>query len=723
MRQELLHLHEYELMRLGHRRSHRLRRASGNHLEHPQPLSAMQEVTKGQTVPPWHLPRPFAQTHIMTRNTNPNDSPAVPASVRAVDDQSRDIADFLREDAEHSAPNAVPHGFYGLVIGAVGVVYGDIGTSPIYAFREALRPVAGDGVDAPEVLGILSILIWTLILIVTVKYVFVLLRADNRGEGGILALYTLVRVAIGHRSLPVLLLAIAGAALFAGDAMITPAISVLSAVEGAGLILPQLAQWVVPATLIILVVLFMAQAKGTAKISALFGPVTVVWFLALAVLGALQIMGHPQVLFAFNPVWAVRFVLNHFEVAFVVMGAIFLAVTGAEALYADLGHFGRKPISAAWLLFVFPALVINYLGQGALVLQDPSALSEPFFHMAPDGLLPALVILATAATVIASQAVITGAYSMARGAIQLGLLPRLRIQHTSGDQSGQIYIGAVNWGLLIGVVMLVLSFKSSSALASAYGIAVTGTMVITTVLGLLYVVNAGLLRVWVAVALVAPIFVLESAFLAANLGKFHDGGYVPVLIATGVGMEMWAWWRGTQDLLARAQKDKIGLDGFVRSMAHSSVHVIPGTGFFLTPDADVVPSALLHNLKHNRVMHAQTVLLTVQTLRVPVADAQDRVSFERLSPQVSRLVLRFGFMETPNVSRALPQARRAGLKFDVMTSTFFLGRRRLVLIGPIGPGRLFDRIFAWLSRLAADPSEYYHLPRNRVVELGERMAI
>ncbi len=659
----------------------------------------------------------------MTAQLNANGSLAASEAVRPFDEAELDIADFLREEAAVPTQAGGRQGFAALFVGAVGVVYGDIGTSPIYAFREALRPVAGDGVSPAEVLGILSILIWTLILIVTVKYVFVLLRADNRGEGGILALYALVRLAIGHRSLPVLMLAIAGAALFAGDAMITPAISVLSAVEGTVLILPQAAQWVLPATLVILVVLFAVQAKGTATISALFGPVTLIWFLALAGLGIWHIAANPQVLAAFNPLWGARFLIAHPELAFVVMGAVFLAVTGAEALYADLGHFGRRPITAAWLALVFPALVVNYLGQGALVLADAGAGADPFFHMTSGGMLVALVVLATAATVIASQAVISGAFSMARGAIQLGLLPRLRIRHTSHGQSGQIYIGAVNWGLLLGVVWLVLSFRSSSGLASAYGIAVTGTMVITTLLALTYAVRSGRLALPLALLAVAPILGLELVFLAANLTKIAEGGYVPVLIAAGVAVVMWAWWRGTQGLLARALKDRLDLGAFVRAMTRSSVHVIPGTAFFLTPDRDAVPSALLHNLRHNRVMHEQTVLLTVETLRVPVANPDERVSLDWLSPDIARLTLRFGFMETPNVSRALAQARRAGLKFDVMTTTFFLGRRRLVVIGPLGFGRMLDRIFAFLSRLAADPSEYYHLPRNRVVELGERMAI
>ena len=655
-------------------------------------------------------------------------STAADESLSGFDEEALDIADYLKEEgAEHTADGPGAHvsksGFAAMFIGAVGVVYGDIGTSPIYAFREALKPVAADGVTAAEVLGLLSILIWTLFLIVTVKYVLVLLRADNRGEGGILSLYTLVRLAIGHRTVPVLILAIIGASLFAGDAMITPAISVLSAVEGVGLIVPALGQYVVPATLVILVVLFAVQSHGTAVMSVAFGPVTMVWFATLAGLGLWQIAAYPQILAAFNPVWAVELLLSEPGFAFIVMGAVFLAVTGAEALYADLGHFGRKPIVAAWFALVFPALVLNYLGQGALVLRDPAAIADPFYRMMPEAWLWVLVILATAATVIASQAVISGAFSMARGAAQLGLLPRLRIQHTSSGQSGQIYIGTVNWLLLIGVVWLVLGFQSSGALASAYGIAVTGTMVTTTVLWVLYVINTGKLSAPVAFLVATPVAVLELAFLAANLTKVMDGGYVPAIIAFIVGMIMWAWWRGTQELLAKAARSQVDLQGFVEAIERGSAHVVPGSAFFLTSDRAHVPLALLHNLKHNRIRHAQTVLLTVETLRVPVATASERVSMEQLSPGFERLILRFGFMETPNVTRALVQARREGFKFDVARSAFFLGRRRISATGPAGVARILDHIHAFLSRLAADPSEYYHLPRNRVVEMGERMAL
>jgi KUP system potassium uptake protein len=642
------------------------------------------------------------------------------------DEAALDIADYLRsesgDDSDIHQGGAARQGLAALTLGAVGVVYGDIGTSPIYAFREALRATGVAEPGPAEVLGILSLLIWSLILIVTMKYVFVLLRFDNRGEGGILALYTLARLAIGRRSLPLLALAIAGAALFAGDAAITPAISVLSAVEGMGLVLPTLERFVIPATLAILVLLFAIQRSGTARVALLFGPITAVWFLVLAGLGIWHMSETPWVISSFSPVWGIQFLLHHTEVAFIVLGAVFLAVTGGEALYADLGHFGSRPIKLAWFGLVLPSLVLNYLGQGALVLAHPDAAGDSFFAMAPASILPFIVLLATMATVIASQAVISGTFSMARGAMQLGFLPRLRIRHTAEGQSGQIYLPAVNWLLLGGVLWLVLTFESSTALASAYGIAVTGTMVLTTALGVTYLVRSGRMGLPAALALAAPVAVVEWVFLASNLTKIADGGYVPVLAALLVSLLMGCWWRGVQLVNARVHKLAVPIETFVRAMQKSSAHVIPGTAFFLTGDPEVVPSALLHNLKHNRVLHEQTVFLTVETLRVPYATAEERASLEQLGGRFLRLTLRFGFMETPNVSRSMSHARSAGLKFDVMASTFFLGRRRAVATGR-GMELILDKIYVALARFSADPTDFYHLPRDRVVELGERVAI
>jgi KUP system potassium uptake protein len=635
-----------------------------------------------------------------------------------------DIAEYLRDEDAPAPPPAIKASLAALTIGAVGVVYGDIGTSPIYAFRESLKAVNEHGtVDTPSVLGILSLLIWALILIVTLKYVLFLLRVDNRGEGGILALYTMVRLAIGRRSIPILALAILGASLFFGDAIITPAISVLSAVEGAVLIAPSLDEWVIPATIGILMVLFAVQRQGTGQIAGLFGPITALWFITLAGLGLWHITANPAVLASFNPTYAIAFLMQHQDVALLILGAVFLAVTGAEALYADLGHFGRKPIMLAWFALVFPALVLNYLGQGALVLTQPELAGDIFFAMAPPKFLPFLVLLATAATVIAAQAVISGAFSMGRAAIQLGLLPRLTIRHTSANQSGQIYIGALNWAMLFGVLWLVMRFETSSGLASAYGIAVTGTMIITTILAFLYLVTARILPVIWAICAIGPIFIIEGVFLASNLSKIADGGYVPLLVAFCLGTMMWAWWRGTQAVMVRIHRQQVGLDGFVKSMGHSSVHIVDGTAFFLSPDPDVAPTALLHNLKHNRVLHDQNILLTIETLRTPTANDEERCQYQVLSPRFARLILRFGFMETPNVSASMVYARRAGLKFDVMKSTFFLGRKRPVVTGPFGLDRALNRLYALLSRFSADPSDYYYLPRDRVVELGERVAI
>ena len=656
--------------------------------------------------------------------------PADPAQLPLFDEEALDIADYLRAeaDAEADIHQSEHHrqSMAALVVGAVGVVYGDIGTSPLYAFREALRATAAEGTvpGRPEVLGLLSLLLWTLVLIVTVKYIFALLRVDNRGEGGVLALYTLVRLALGRRSLPILALAIAAAALFGGDAVITPAISVLSAVEGMELILPALHPFVLPVTIGILLALFMVQRRGTARIARFFGPITVVWFLTLGGMGLWHMAANPGILAALNPLWGLSFLTHHSGVAFVVLGAVFLAVTGGEALYADLGHFGRRPIVLAWFGLIFPALVLNYLGQGALVLAHPEALENPFFSMVSAHALPALVVLATSATVIAAQAVISGAFSIARAAIQLGFLPRLTIRHTAETASGQIYIGTINWLLLFGVLWLVLSFRSSGALASAYGISVTGSMVLETTLGALFLWRVKHLPLALSLVLIAPVLVVELAFFASNAAKIADGGYVPVMIASVLGLIMVAWWRGTQRVSARLHKLAIPISSFVHSMRKSSVQVIPGTAFFLTPDSDIVPSALLHNLKHNRVLHEQTVLLTVETLRVPYATLQERAEYEVLGGHFARLTLRFGFMETPNVSRAMVHARRAGLKFDVMASTFFLGRRRPVAgSGKAGPGLMLDRLYAALARMSADPTDFFHLPRDRVVELGERVAI
>ncbi len=619
--------------------------------------------------------------------------------------------------------NGHSKGLAALTLGAIGVVYGDIGTSPFYAMREALRPVAHDGLARGEVLGVISMLIWSLILIVTVKYVLFLLKADNRGEGGVLALYALTRVAIGRRSLPVLFLGICGAALFLGDAVITPAVTVLSAVEGLKIIAPAFEYYVLPITLGILFSLFIVQRHGTHAISALFGPIMGIWFLSMGLMGIWQLVGNPGVIASFNPLYAFKFALSHGLVAFVVLGAVFLAVTGAEALYADLGHFGVRPIRMAWFILVFPALVLNYLGQGALVMADPSALENPFFLMVPPVVLPFLVAFATVASIIASQAVITGAFSMARAAIQLGLLPRLSIVHTSGSQSGQIYIPAVNWLLLFGVLSFVTSFRTSEALAGAYGIAVTGAMIVDTILAIIFAHRGWKYSLPLVLIAATPFLALEGTFLLSNLVKLPDGGYVPVSMAVCIGLLMFSWWRGTQLAFEKGHREMVNLESFAASMMRSSAHVVPGTAFFLTSDPLAVPPALLHNIKHNRIVHERNVVLTVETVRVPIVSAADRVEYEQINDRFARLRLRFGFMETPNISKALGRARREGVKFDVMTTSFFLGRRKVVPGARMGVPLILDRLFIALGRFAADPSDYYHLPRDRVVELGSRMTV
>ncbi|MFD2174826.1 potassium transporter Kup [Rhodobacter lacus] len=650
------------------------------------------------------------------------------APIAGADSSTLDISDYLREEAgtaaDPAAPSPSPQGFWALALGAVGVVYGDIGTSPIYTFREALRPAMRDGdLSRAEVLGLLSLIFWALILIVTLKYVLFLLRVDNRGEGGILALYTMVRLALGRRSVPVLLLAIAGAALFIGDAAITPAISVMSAVEGIEIFMPGLAPWVVPVTLVILTLLFFAQSHGTARISAGFGPVTALWFLTLAGLGLWHIRAAPEVLAALDPVWAFEFLREHAGLSFVVLGAVFLAVTGAEALYADLGHFGRRPIVLAWFGLIFPALVLNYLGQGALVLRSPAAIDNPLFAMVPRPALPWFIALATAATVIAAQAVITGAFSMIRASVQLGLLPRMRILHTAPGNHGQIYVPAVNWALLALVCVIVIGFGSSERMAAAYGISVTGTMVITSLLAIFYILLSRRLPRLPALALAGSILSVEGVFLSSNLSKIGDGGFIPLMIAGALGLAMGAWWRGTQKLLFRAHQSSTDLTTFVKMMETSSVNRVPGTAFFLTADPAAAPATLMHNIKFNGVVHEQTIILTVEPLRVPTVPEAERVSWQPLGGPFSLLTIRFGFMETPRIVSALPRARAMGLKIDVMRTIFFVARRRPVIRPGGGPMRLLDRLHIFLHGFSLDPSEYFLLPRERVIELGERISL
>ena len=615
--------------------------------------------------------------------------------------------------------------FWALVLGSIGVVYGDIGTSPLYAMREAVHAAigAGNAVTEPAVLGILSLIIWALIVIVTIKYVVILLRADNNGEGGTLALMALAHRALSRGGGAIVLLGIVSGALFYGDAILTPALSVLSAVEGLKIVTPAFEPYVVPLTVAILVALFAVQSRGTASVAAFFGPLCLVWFMTLAAAGLWHIGQNPNVMWAFNPAYGVSFLLSHGLVGLVTLGAVFLVVTGAEALYADLGHFGRVPIRFAWLTVVLPALTINYLGQGALVLADPKAIENPFFLLYPEWALLPMVLLATAATVIASQAVITGAYSLTQQAIQLGLLPRFEIRHTSESLVGQIYMPRVNTLLLMGVVLLVVLFRSSSALASAYGIAVTGTMVVTATLAFIVMWKVWRWPVFLAAAVMAPLILIDLTFLGANLLKVVEGGWVPLVLGGLIMTAMYTWRHGSHLLFAKTRRHETPLDTLVAMLEKKPPQRVPGTAVFLTSDPSSAPTALLHSLKHYKVMHEKNVILTVETAPTPRVDASERVRIEPIGETFSRVVLRFGFMETPNVPKALAIARKLGWNFDIMSTSFFLSRRSLRPAADSGMPRWQDRLFISLSRTANDATDYFQIPTGRVVEVGTQVTI
>ncbi|MBO9122899.1 MULTISPECIES: potassium transporter Kup [unclassified Rhizobium] len=632
----------------------------------------------------------------------------------------------MSADSHSHDQNMSPRKLFYLALGSVGVVYGDIGTSPLYAFREALKPVAADGLTRFEVISVVSLMIWALTIIVTIKYVLLLLRADNEGEGGTLSLLALLlKTANGHTAL-LMMLGLVGAALFLGDAMITPALSVLSAVEGLKLVAPQLSSYIVPISVAILAVLFAVQSRGTGTMARYFGPITALWFIVLAVVGISHISDDFGILAAFNPYYAVSFLMHEGFFGVIVLGAVFLTLTGAEALYADLGHFGRRPIQWAWFVLVFPALTLNYLGQGALVLGNPHAMSDPFYLMFPKWALLPAVILATAATIIASQAVITGAFSLIRQAINLGFLPRMEILFTSETNTGQIFVPSVNLLLFLGVIFLVISFGSSDSLSTAYGISVTGAMVVTSIMAFEFVRVRWNWSVLTATAVLAPLFVLEMIFLGANLIKIHDGGYIPVLIATAFVVVMWTWRRGSALLMEKTRHTDIPLASFISSIErksdHSPAHV-PGTAIFLTSDPESAPAALLHNLKHNHVLHDKNVILTIRTVNKPRVPSADRYKVEQISERFSRVELLFGFMESQNVSQALATLRKTGLKFDIMSTSFYLGRRKLVPDAKSGMPYWQDRLYIALANAAANPSDYFRLPANRVVELGSHVII
>ncbi|TWF49465.1 KUP system potassium uptake protein [Neorhizobium alkalisoli] len=613
-----------------------------------------------------------------------------------------------------------------LVIGSIGVVYGDIGTSPLYAFREALRPFAEDGLHETEIIGLISLMVWTLTIIVTFKYVLFLLRADNDGEGGTLSLLALLMKKTG-RYMPVLFFAgLIGAALFIGDAMITPALSVMSALEGLKLVTPAFGDYVLPLSIAIMVGLFAVQSKGTAAVSKFFGPITVVWFLVMAWGGLIHIGDDLAILEALNPLNALWFITHAGTVGFIVLGAVFLTVTGAEALYADLGHFGRKPIQIAWFILVFPALTLNYLGQGALVLDNPAAADNPFYLMYPQWALLPIVVLATLATIIAAQAVITGAFSLARQAVHLGFMPRLMIRFTSETNTGQIYVPAVNGILFIGVIVLILSFRSSESLATAYGISVTGAMVVTTLMAFQFLRSIWNKSVLVAAIFLAPLFIVEAVFLAANLLKIHDGGWVPVALAIVIMLLMWTWTKGSRYLKEKAARNDIPIKTFIAMVEKESDHspvTVPGTAVFLTSVPDQTPAVLMHNIKHNHVLHEQNVILTVWTKDKPYVSESERIEITRLSKRFLRIDITFGFMEEPNVTKTLGLCRKAGFKFEIMQTSFYLGRRNLIATPNTGLPGWQEKLYMGMADFAIDPSAYFKLPPNRVVELGEQVAI
>ena len=612
-----------------------------------------------------------------------------------------------------------------LMLGAIGVVYGDIGTSPLYTMKESFLGPHPLAVDRLHIYGVLSLIFWSLMLVVTIKYVFVAMRADNKGEGGSFALLSLISRNLGHKKwAPALvMMGVLATCLFYGDAMITPAISVLSAVEGLTVVEAGLQPLVIPISIGILIGLFLVQSRGTARVGGFFGPVILIYMATLAVLGVSNIMHHPEVLQSLSPSWAVMFFIAKPKLAFLALGSVFLAVTGAETLYADMGHFGRKAIGFSWLGLVYPCLMLNYAGQGALMIGDPHAAVNPFYLMAPDWARLPLVAIATAATIIASQAVISGAFSVTHQAVQLGYLPRLRTEHTSEKALGQIYIPAVNWGLLSMVIVLVIGFRASSNLASAYGIAVTGTMLITTMmLGVL------VFRVWhwnkvLAAATIGLFFIVDATYFASNITKIPDGGWFPLLVAAISFTVLTTWARGRALMRARLEQSALPLAIFVKSTA-ASVHRVRGTSVFLSTSADVVPAALLHNLKHNQVLHERVLILNVKVEEVPYVPPEKRVEVHGAGYGFYRVILHYGFMQEVDIPRDLGAIRTCGEPFNMMSTSFFLGRQKLIT-STSHPGMALwrEKLFAWMLKSSESAMEFFKLPTNRVVELGSQLQI
>ena len=617
-------------------------------------------------------------------------------------------------------------GFWALTLGAIGVVFGDIGTSPLYALREAIDHARGGVGGDLAVVGVVSLAFWALMVVVTFKYVFFLMRADNKGEGGTLSLMALAQHAVGRRSAWIFMLGVCGAALFYGDGIITPAISVLSAIEGvqdAPGVGTAMDPFIVPIAAGILIALFMVQSRGTAGLAKLFGPITAVWFLSLGVLGLIHIFDDISILRALSPHYGIQLLIADGFLGFIILGSVFLAVTGAEALYADMGHFGKAPIRAGWLYFVLPCLTLNYLGQGAMILDNPGASENPFWSMVPQAIYWPMLALATAATVIASQAVITGAFSVTQQAVQLGLLPRIDIRNTSETQAGQIFVPAVNSFLMIGVLVLLVVFQSSHNLTAAYGVAVTGTMLVNTLMAYFVITKGWKWPMWAVAGTLIPFAFIDAVFLTSNLLKIPDGAWMPLVLGAVLVLIMWTWVRGTQILTAKTRKDSLPLSDLIEMLQARPPHRAPGTAIFLTSDPDVAPVALMHNLKHNKVLHEKNIVLTVRTSERPRVKESDRVRMEPINDDFKRLTVTYGFMETPNVPRALGLCRKQGLKFDIMSTSFFLGRRSLIPSARQGMPLWQDRLFIFLMRNAANPTDFFHIPPGRVVELGAQVAV
>ena len=638
------------------------------------------------------------------------------------------MADSAGEPLE-GAKGSHPHKadkVWALAIGSIGVVFGDIGTSPLYAMREALHHTSAEVATEQAVLGVVSLVTWALILIVTIKYVLFLMRADNKGEGGTLALMALAQRFLGRRSTVVFFLGMIGAALFYGDGILTPAVSVLSAVEGiqgAPGVGSRLDSYVLPISAGILIALFMVQSRGTASMAKFFGPITVAWFLVLGGLGLLHIFDDLSIVRALAPHYGVMFLLDNGFLGFVILGSVFLAVTGAEALYADMGHFGKGPIQASWLWFVLPCLLLNYLGQGALVLSDPTARENPFFRMIPEVAYWPILVLATVATVIASQAVITGAFSMTQQAVQLGLLPRIDIRRTSETQAGQIYVPQVNTFLLIGVLALLFTFRTSSNLAAAYGIAVTGSMFVDTLLFVVIIRHMWKRPLWQAVAAGLFFGLIDVVFISSNLLKIPDGAWLPLVLGAFLVVVMWTWTRGAQILTEKTRRESVPLVDLSAILKARAPHRAPGTAIFLTSDPSMAPVALMHNLKHNKVLHEKNIVLTLETAETPRVNDDDRVRIEPINEDFKKVVISYGFMESPNVPKALTLCRKQGLKFDIMATSFFLGRRSIVPSAHSGMPLWQDKIFIFLMKNSANPTDFYKIPPGRVVELGTQVSV